>query len=97
MSNFNKSDNGLIIFFNGIGVVIAYAMLGLSLYMSTDVPLATKGYWGIGILLLTLSLVNFVKLRFDERLSEDRITRVEEARNERLLSEYIGGEDDKAA
>mgnify|MGYP001074190693 CR=1 FL=1 len=29
--------------------------------------------------------------------SEDRITRVEEARNERLLADYIGGEDDKAA
>lgn len=97
MSSFNKSDNGIIIFFNGIGVVIAYGMLALSLYMSTEVPLATKGYWGIGILLLTLALVNFVKLRFDERLSEDRITRVEEARNERLLAEYVGGEDDKAA
>ena len=97
MSNFNKSDNGLIIIFNGIGVVVAYAMLALSLYMSPDVPLATKGYWGIGILMLTLALVNFVKLRFDDRLSEDRISRIEEARNERLLSEYIGGEDDKAA
>ncbi len=93
MSNFNKSDNGLIILFNGLGVAVAYGMLALSLYLSPDVPLATKGYWGIGILLLTLSLVNFVKLRFDERLSEDRITRVEEARNERLLAEYVGGDD----
>ncbi|MEL6957954.1 MAG: hypothetical protein AAGL89_03250 [Pseudomonadota bacterium] len=96
MTNFNKSDNGLIIFFNGIGVVVAYGMLALSLYMSPDVPLATKGYWGIGILLLTLALVNFVKLRFDDRLSEDRITRIEEARNERLLSEYIGEDKDAA-
>jgi len=77
MTNFNKSDNGMIILFNGIGVVVAYGM------------------WGIGILLLTLALVNFVKLRFDERLSEDRITRVEEARNERILAEYVGGEDPK--
>ncbi|MCW1951899.1 MAG: hypothetical protein KIH44_011105 [Octadecabacter sp.] len=97
MSNFNKSDNGLIILFNAVGVIAAYGMLGLSLYMSPDVPLSTKGYWGIGIMMLTLSLVNFVKLRFDDRLSEDRITRVEEARNERLLADYIGGEDDKAA
>jgi len=94
MTNFNKSDNGMIIFFNGIGVVVAYGMLALSLYMSPDVPLATKGYWGIGILLLTLALVNFVKLRFDERLSEDRISRIEEARNERLLTEYIGTDND---
>jgi hypothetical protein len=63
--------------------------------MSPDVPLSTKGYWGIGILLLTLSLVNFVKLRFDVRLSEDRVTRLEEARNERILSEYVGGDDPK--
>jgi len=95
MNNFNKSDNGMIIFFNDIGVVVAYGMLALSLYMSPDVPLSTKGYWGIGILLLTLALVNFVKLRFDERLSEDRTTRVEEARNERLLAEYAGGDDAK--
>ena len=93
MSNFNKSDNGLIILFNGLGVAVAYAMLAISLYMSPDVPLSTKGYWAIGILMLTLALVNFVKLRFDDRLSEDRITRIEEARNERLLSEYIGDDD----
>ncbi|MBU2994518.1 hypothetical protein Q4555_05885 [Octadecabacter sp. 1_MG-2023] len=95
MSNFNKNDNAMITLFNGAGVVVAYGMLGLSLYMSPDVPLSTKGYWGIGILLLTLSLVNFVKLRFDERLSEDRVTRLEEARNERILSEYVGGDDVK--
>lgn len=85
-----SSDNGLIIAFNGLGVAVAYGMLALSLYMSPDVPLSTKGYWGIGILLLTLALVNFVKLRFDERLSEDRIQRIEDARNEKLLTEYVG-------
>jgi len=95
MNDFNRNDNGLIILFNAAGVVVAYAMLALSLYMSPDVPMSTKGYWGIGILLLTLSLVNFVKLRFDVRLSEDRVTRIEEARNERLLSEYVGGGDEK--
>lgn len=88
-----RNDNALIMFFNGFAVVVAYGMLALSLYMSPDVPLATKGYWGIGILLLTLALVNFVKYRFDDRLSEDRIQRLEEAKNERLLSEFVG--DDK--
>jgi hypothetical protein len=95
VTNPNRNDNGLINLFNAAGVVIAYGMLALSLYMSPDVPLSTKGYWGIGILLLTLSLVNFVKLRFDVRLSEDRVTRLEEARNERILSEYVGGDDPK--
>jgi len=94
MRNQNSSDNTAIMRFNFIGVVVAYGMLALSLYMSPDVPLSTKGYWGIGILLLTLSLVNFVKYRFEERLSEDRIQRLEEAKNEKLLEEFVG---DKAA
>ncbi|WP_377511887.1 hypothetical protein [Octadecabacter sp. R77987] len=94
MNNFNRNDNGLIMTFNAAGVLIAYGMLALSLYMSPDVPLSTKGYWGIGILLLTLSLVNFVKYRFDDRLSEDRLQRLEEARNEKILSEYVGANED---
>lgn len=94
MNNTFRSDNALIMFFNGFAVVVAYGMLALSLYMSPDVPLATKGYWGIGILLLTLALVNFVKYRFDERLSDDRIQRLEDARNEKLLSDYVN--DDNA-
>jgi len=92
--NNHKTDNTAIMRFNGLGVAVAYAMLALSLYMSPDVPLSTKGYWGIGILLLTLSLVNFVKYRFEERLSEDRIQRLEEAKNEKLLEEFV---NDKAA
>ncbi|SEW30120.1 hypothetical protein SAMN04488515_2133 [Cognatiyoonia koreensis] len=94
MHNNFRSDNALIMFFNGAAVLVAYGMLALSLYMSPDVPLSTKGYWGIGILLLTLALVNFVKYRFDDRLSEDRIQRLEDAKNERLLSEYVGGDQD---
>lgn len=84
-----KSDNALIMFFNGAAVLVAYGMLGLSLYLSTDVPLSTKGFWGISVLLLTLALVNFVKYRFDDRLSVDRVQRLEEARNEKLLSDYV--------
>lgn len=87
-----RNDNALIMFFNGAAVVVAYGMLALSLWLSPDVPLSTKGYWGIGILMLTLALVNFVKYRFDDRLSSDRLQRLEDARNERLLSEYVGDE-----
>lgn len=90
-----KSDNTLIMFFNGAAVLVAYGMLGLSLYLSTDVPLSTKGFWGISILLLTLALVNFVKYRFDDRLSVDRVQRLEEARNEKLLSDYVTDSDTK--
>lgn len=84
-----RSDNTTIMFLNALGVVVAYGMLGLSLYLSVDVPLATKGFWGISVLLLTLALVNFVKYRFDDRLSEDRIQQLEEAKNEKLLSDYV--------
>ncbi|WP_299727772.1 hypothetical protein [uncultured Tateyamaria sp.] len=89
-----KPDNTLIMMFNLAGVAAAYALLGLSLYLSTDVPLSTKGFWGIGILMLTLSLVNFVKYRFDNQQRIDRINRIEEARNEKLLEDYVGDRKD---
>ena len=85
-----KDDNTLITFFNGAGVVIAYAMLGISLWLSTDVPLSTKGFWGLSVMMLTLALVNFVKYRFDDKMSEDRIQRIEDAKNEKLLEDYVG-------
>ena len=39
-----KSDNALSMFFNGAAVLVAYGMLGLSLYLSPDVPISTKGF-----------------------------------------------------
>ncbi|MEO1638554.1 MAG: hypothetical protein AAFU41_04830 [Pseudomonadota bacterium] len=87
---FNKnSDNGLIMFVNLLGVGVAYGMLGISLWLSTDVPLSTKGFWAMSVMMLTLALVNFVKYRFDERMSEDRIQRIEDAKNEKLLEDYV--------
>jgi len=85
----DRKDNTLIILINSAGVVAAYGLLAISLWLSTDVPLATKGFWGMGILLLTLSLINVVKYRFDAKSSEDRIYRIEEARNEKLLEEAL--------
>ncbi|WP_298260230.1 hypothetical protein [uncultured Litoreibacter sp.] len=89
MNNAIKSDNSLIMMVNLAGVFIALGMLALSLYMSPDVPLSTKGFWGIGVLMLCLSLVNFVKYRFDERLNEDRIQQIERAQNEKLLEDFV--------
>lgn len=88
--NTERNDNTLIMFINIAGVVIAYALLALSLYLSTDVPLSTKGYWAMGVLMLTISLINVVKYRFDWKSSEDRIRRIEEARNEKLLEDFVG-------
>ena len=84
-----RNDNGMILMLNGAGVALAYGLLGVSLWLSTDVPLSTRGYWGMGILLLTLSLINVVKYRFDNQISEDRINRIEEARNEKMLEEAL--------
>lgn len=90
---FNETnENGMIMFINMAGVVLAYGLLAISLYLSVDVPLSTKGYWGMGIVLLTISLINVVKYRFDWKSSEDRIRRIEEARNEKLLEEALKDE-----
>lgn len=89
----NKSENSLIINFNLFGIFVSLFMLGLSIWL-TPVELATKGFWAIGVLMLSLALVNFVKYRIEDRVREDRIQRLEDARNERLLEEYVS---DKAA
>lgn len=75
---------------NLLGVAVAYGMLGISLWLSPDVPLSTKGFWAMRVMMLTLALVNFVKYRFEEKLSQDRVRRLEEARDEKLLSDYVG-------
>ena len=83
------NDNTLIISINALGVIVAYGLLALSLYLSVDVPLSTKGYWGMGVVLLTLSLINLVKYRFEANANEDRIRQLEDARNEKLLEDFV--------
>ena len=85
-----NADHRFITFINGAAVAFAYAMLALSLWLSTDVPLSTKGFWAMSVVLLTLALVNFVKYRFDARMKSDRILRIEEARNAKLLEDALG-------
>lgn len=85
----NRNENSLILFVNFAGVALAYGLLGVSLWLSVDVPLATKGFWGMGIVLLTISLINVVKYKFDMRIAEDRISRIEEVRNEKMLEEAL--------
>ncbi len=95
MLNNTNTDNKLIILLNAGGVIAAYVLLIISLYKSTEVPLATKGFWGIGVLMLTISLVNFVKYLFDARMTNDRIQQLEEAKNEKLLEEFVGDAKDE--
>lgn len=90
--NYERNDNALIMLLNFAGVAVAYGLLAISLWLSVDVPLATKGYWGMGVVLLTLSLVNVVKYRFDSRGAEDRIRKIEEAKNEKILEDFVSDE-----
>ena len=45
----------------------------------------------MGILMLSISLINVVKYRFDDMNRQDKINHIEEARNDKLLSDYVGG------
>ncbi len=90
----SHNDNALIMLVNLAGALVSLGMLALSLYMSPDVPLSTKGYWAIAVLMLCVSLINFVKYRFDERIAADRIQRIEAARNEKLLEDYVTSDKD---
>ena len=83
-----KTDNTVILNFNLLGVLVAYGMLAMSIWI-TDIPLSAKGYWGMGVILLTLSLVNFVKYRFEEKIRQDRLRQLEDAKNEKLLEDYV--------
>ncbi len=94
MFGHSNNDNALIMLVNLAGAFISLGMLALSLYMSPDVPLSTKGYWAIAVLMLCVSLINFVKYRFDERIAADRIQRIETARNEKLLEDYVSADKD---
>lgn len=89
----NRTENTLIINFNLFGILVSLGMLTLSIWL-TPVALATKGFWAIGVLMLSLALVNFVKYRIEDRIREDRLNRLEDARNEKLLEEYVS---DRAA
>ena len=81
-------NNSVYITFNAAAVAAAYVMLGLSLWLA-PINLATKGYWAMGILLLTASLVNLVKFRMDQHIADETVSRIEKAKNEKILSEYV--------
>ena len=85
------SSTQLYVYLNLAAVLIAYAMMGGSLWYA-PVDFSTKGYWGMGILMLSISLINVVKYRFDDMNRQDKINRIEEAKNDKLLSDYVAGE-----
>ncbi|MEZ5801108.1 MAG: hypothetical protein R3D29_12400 [Nitratireductor sp.] len=56
-----------------MGVATAYVMLAGAFHSPRACHTFTKGYWGMGIFPFTLSLVNFVKYRMDDRIQSDRL------------------------
>ncbi len=84
----NKSASSVYVTFNGIGVAASYLIMGVSLWFA-PIDLALKGYWAMGIFMLTLSLVNLVKYRMDERQDMDKLTILETAKNEKIIQDFI--------
>lgn len=84
----NMTSTQLYILLNLAGVLIAYVMMAGSLWYA-PVDFSTKGYWAMGILMLSASLINVVKYRFDDVSRQDRIRQLEDARNEKLLKDYV--------
>ena len=73
--------------YNYICVGVAYAMLSMSLFLM-PINLATKGYVGMGIIFLSGSLVTLVKTLHDLRVQSDVSTKIEMAKQDKLLQEY---------
>lgn len=86
-----NDNNQIYIAFNAAGVAAALFLLSLSLWLA-PVDLSTKGYWGMGIVLLMGSLVNFVKYRSDDRNARDVVRQLEQAKNEKILKDYVGNQ-----
>ena len=87
----NSDTNQMYVAFNAAGVVAALFLLSLSLWLA-PVDLSTKGYWGMGVVLLMASLVNFVKYRSDDRNARDVVRQLEQAKNEKILKDYVGNQ-----
>jgi len=88
----NYSNNTIYMLFNAVGCAFAYLMLAGSIYYA-PVDFSTKGYWAMGIGLLTLALVNVVKYRLEDRASGERIAKLEAAKAEKILEDYVVEKD----
>jgi hypothetical protein len=85
----SDTNNAVYVTFNAACVLAALFLLSLSLWLA-PVDLSTKGYWGMGVIFLAGSLVNLVKYRTDDRIAREAVSRIEAAKNEKLLKEYVG-------
>ena len=74
--------------FNYACVTVAFLMIGASLVLM-PVNLATKGYLAMGVVFLSGSLVTLVKTLHDQRVSSDVTAKLERAKQDKLLKEYV--------
>ena len=74
--------------FNYVCVGVAYLMLAMSLFLM-PINLATKGYVGMGIIFLSGSLVTLVKTLHDLRVQGNVSNKLERAKQDKLLQEYV--------
>ena len=88
----HQDENSLYVLINGAGVLTALGLMGISIWI-VDVDLATKGYWIMGLAMLIICLVNMVKYRFDQRKNEETIAKIENAKTEKLLKDYVSNEE----
>lgn len=82
------NHSNLWINYNYFCVFIAYAMLAASLFLM-PVNLATKGFIAMGVVFLSGSLVTLVKTLHDLRVSTDVTHKLERAKQDKLLQEYV--------
>lgn len=82
------SHSNLWVNFNYVCVFIAYVMLAASLVL-IPVNIATKGYIAMGVIFLSGSLVTLVKTLHDLRVEREGFSRIERAKQDRLLQEYV--------
>ena len=73
--------------FNYACVIAAYGLMAGSLVLM-PVNIATKGFWAMGIVFLSGSLVTLVKTLTDVRLQNMTSEKIARAQQDKLLSEY---------
>lgn len=73
--------------FNYLCVFSAYGLMASSLVLM-PVNIATKGFWAMGVVFLSGSLVTLVKTLTDVRLQGMTSEKVARARQDQLLTEY---------
>lgn len=77
--------------FTKINFIIAIVAIGISVY-NLDAPLVVKGYYILASLYLFTTTVILTKTIRDEDESRKMINRIEEAKTNKILKDYVSEE-----